>query len=433
MAQLRLLAFVASIIGAAVWGTPQEALPQTVYFITVDDSITPFMAEYIKTSIDTATANNASALLIHLDTPGGLLGSTRKIVQDILQSPVPIIVYVSPAGARAGSAGVLITLAAHIAAMAPSSNIGAAHPVDVSGDDIKGDMKDKITNDTKAWARSIAETRKRNADWAEQAVVSSESITAKKALELGVIDVMAEDVKELLGKIDGKIIQQHGARKTELKVKDAQLIAIPMSLRQGIMKFLSNPNLVYILMLLGILGILIEFQSPGIILPGLFGVICLAVVFFVQVLPINWFGVLLIFLAAACLIAEIFITSFGLLAIVGLSLLVMGSYLLFSVDGSGLFVEPVLIWLVSGGFSAIIIAIGLVLVRARRQGATANVDALVGKMGVVTKSINPPDAGVVVLNGSFWRAYSDETIASADKVIVKRVDSTKLFVEKTKD
>lgn len=431
MAQFRLLACVVSMICLATWATP-DPLARAVYFITVDDSITPFMAEYIKTSIDTAAANNASALLIHLDTPGGLLEATRKIVQDILQSPVPIVVYVSPAGARAGSAGVFITLSAHIAAMAPSSNIGAAHPVDVSGDDVKGDMKAKITNDTKAWARSIAETRKRNADWAEQAVVGSQSITAKKALELGVIDVMADDVKDLLGKIDGKVIQ-HGGSKIELKVKDAQLIEIPMSLRQGIMKFLSNPNLVYILMLLGILGIVIEFQSPGLILPGLFGVICLAIVFFVQVLPINWFGALLIFLAAASLIAEIFIVSFGLLGIVGLSLLVMGSYLLFSVDGTGLFVEPVLIWLVSGGFSAIIIAIGLVLLKARRQGATANVDALVGKIGVVTESINPPDAGTVVLNGSFWRAYSDETIACADKVIVKRVDSTKLFVEKTKD
>lgn len=400
-----------------------------VISITVDNGITPFMADYIKSAINIAEEQKAAALLINLDTPGGLYDTTREIVQNMLASKVPIIVFVAPKGARAGSAGVFIALAANVLVMAPSTNIGAAHPVGISGGDVEGDMKQKVTNDAKAWARSIAETRGRNADWAEQAVVGSEAITAKKALELHVIDFIADDIDDLLAKADGKEINQFETA-TVLMLKSAKVVLLPMTYQQRFMKFLANPNLIYILLLLGILGIVIEFQSPGLILPGLFGVLCLAVVFGVKVLPINWFGALLIFAAVAFFIAEIFVTSFGILAIGGLVLLVMGSYLLFSVEGSGFFVEPLIIWIVSAGFASIILAIGVVLLRSRRGGRTANVDALVGQEARVVKAISPPASGLILLHGSYWRAFADEPVVENEQVLVKKVDSTTIYVEK---
>lgn len=409
-----------------------ESASSLVLSITVDDAITPFMADYIKSALTAAAQEKVQALLINLDTPGGLYDATREIVQAMLASPIPIIVYVSPAGARAGSAGVFIAMAAHILAMAPSTNIGAAHPVDISGEDVKGDMKQKITNDAKAWARSIAETRGKNADWAEKSVVGSESISAIKAMELNVIDFIADDEKDLLAKAHTKQIRQHGSI-IKLNLTNAKVVSYPMSARQKVMKFLSNPNLIYILLLLGILGIFIEFQSPGLILPGLLGVVCLAVVFGVQILPINWFGALLILAAAAFFIAEIFVVSFGLLAIGGLILLITGSYLLFS-PGAGLYVEPLIIWLFSGGFTAIILAIGFVLLKARRKGATSNVDALVGQEGIVKEAIHPPASGMVLLHGSYWQAFGDEPIEKDDLVVVKKIDSVKIWVsKKTKD
>jgi membrane-bound serine protease (ClpP class) len=405
-------------------------LSSLVISITIDSGISPYVADYVHDAILEASAKKAAALLIFMDTPGGLYETTRHIVSDLLQSPVPIIVYVAPAGARAGSAGVFIALSAHILAMAPSTNIGAAHPVNMSGGDVEGDMKTKIVNDAKAWARSIAQTRGKNADWAEKAVVGSESISAIEAKNLNVIDFIANDVQELLQNSDGMSIKLLDKPQT-LVLKNTEMREFSLSFSQAIMKFLSNPNLIYILLLLGILGVLIEFQSPGLILPGLFGVLCFGIVFGVQVLPINWFGVLLIFAAAAVFVAEIFIVSFGILAIVGLTLLIVGSYLLFSVEGSSFSVAPLIIWLLSGGFCLIMLLIGMALLKARRQKKTANVDGLVGAMGIVKEAIEPPDFGIVLLNGSFWRAYASEPIPKETKVVVIKIDSTKLMVEKT--
>jgi len=401
----------------------------SVLAITIDEAIAPFVGDYVKSAIAKATLDKASMLLIRLDTPGGLYDTTREIVQSILVSTVPIVVYVAPPGARAGSAGVFIALAAHLLAMAPSTNIGAAHPVDISGGDVKGDMKEKITNDTKAWARSIAETRHRNAEWAEKAVVGSESISAMEAQKIHVIDLMAHDETELLSKLDGREVELDTGV-VKLNVKNAQIVEYPLSLSQRLMKFLSNPNLLYILLLLGILGILLEFQSPGLILPGLLGVLCLAIVFGVQVLPINWFGALLILGAAASFIAELFVTSFGILAILGLSLLIVGSYLLFNVSGSPFFVEPLIIWSIGAGFAVIILALGVVMLRARRRAPASNVFALVGEVGKVSETIDPVNGGVVLLHGTYWQAFADEKIHPPSLVVVKRVESTKLFVER---
>lgn len=409
----------------------QQSLDQQpVLTIAIDGAITPFVVEYIKRAILEAKDKEAAALLITLDTPGGLYDATRNIVKEMLASTVPIIVYVSPAGARAGSAGVFIALAAHVLAMAPSTNIGAAHPVNATGGDVEGDMKDKVTNDAKAWARSIAETRGKNADWAEKAVVGSDSISAIEAKKLGVIDIIINDVDELLKRIDGQKVKTFESS-IELRTKASEVVALPMTLKEKLMRFLSNPNLIYILMLLGFLGIFIEFQSPGLIIPGLFGVLFLAVVFGVQILPINWFGALLVFGAIAFFIAEIFITSFGLLSIAGLALLIVGSYLLFSVSGSSVSVEPLIIWIFSGGFAIIIAVIGIFLLRAKNKTPTSNVDALVGQVGLVKKRISSKEEGLILLHGSFWRAYSSSDLEPEDEVVVKKVMGTKVFVDRT--
>lgn len=400
-----------------------------IFSITVDAGILSFMGDYIISAIKYAEKEQATALLINLDTPGGLYDTTRDIVKAILASRVPVIVYVSPQGARAGSAGTFIALSAHVLAMSPSTNIGAAHPVDASGEDIKGDMKDKITNDAKAWARSIAELRGKNAEWAEKAVVGSESITSEEALKIGVIDIVVNNEAMLLEQLDQKEVNVN-FKPIVLKTKGAQIIPLPMPLSLEIMKFLSNPNLLYILMLLGILGIFIEFQSPGLILPGLFGVVILSIIFGVEILPINWFGALLIFSAVAFFIAEIFITSFGLLGIAGLAFLIFGSYLLFSVEGSSFFVEPLLIWLLSAGLLSIMLFIGFLLLKARGQKTPANVYALVGKTVQVSEEITPTKRGTVMVNGSFWQAESLDYAPKDSEVVILKVTGTLLSVEK---
>lgn len=393
----------------------------SVFYITIDAGITPVIADYVLKAIQHAEQEHAEALLINLDTPGGLLESTRIIVQAMLKSQVPIIVYVSPAGARAGSAGLFIALAAHVLAMAPSSNIGAAHPVDMMGGDVEGDMHHKVTNDAAAWARSLAQNRGRNADWAQKAVTESASISADEAQKLHVSDLIAHNTEELITALKHRKI---------LQKEDIKLEEIPMSTRQEIMNFLADANLLYILLMLGLLGIFIEFKAPGLIFPALFGISCLAIVFGVQVLPINWFGALLILCAMAFLIAEIFITSFGVLALVGLSLLIGGSYLLFSVPGSGFFVDRLLIWLFSGALLLIILSIGWLIILAKRQGPSANVDALVGTIARVSERIEKDQEGVVLLYGTYWRAHALESIEVGERVKVLKVEGTSLFVEK---
>lgn len=429
----RLILFLFPITTAyKIAADDETALNNPIYEITIDTSITHHAAEYIKNAINNAAKNKAQALIIHLDTPGGLIDATRDIVQNILTSPIPIIVYISPDGARAGSAGLFISLAAHVLAMAPSTNMGAAHPVSLFGQDIGGEMNQKVTNDAASWARSIAETRKRNAAWAEQAVRKSKAISAQGALKIGVIDFIATNDKELLSKLNLKKIV--AADKTiTLHTENKKIISFSPNARQKLMDFFSNPNLIYILLLLGILGIFIEFQAPGLIIPGLIGGICLAIVFGVQVLPINWFGAILIFLALGFFIAEIFIVSMGLLALAGLISLIIGSYLLFSVPGSSIFIDPLVIFIFSATLALFMIVIGYLILRAKRQGPTANVDAIVGTTGKVVKDITPQELGTIFIQGSYWRAKSDEHIEKHAIVKVIKVESTVLVVKKIKE
>ena len=312
---------------------PSILSAQKVISMKIDGTINPVSADFIHEGIEKARRENAECIIIHLNTPGGLLKSTRVIVSDILQSEVPVIVYVSPGGAQSGSAGVFITLAAHIAAMAPGTNIGAAHPVSLQSamDSIMGV---KVTNDAAAFIRSIAEKRHRNMQWAENAVRKSFSYTETEALEDSAIDLIAKNEMELLKQIDGKIVEVNSGIKT-LHTKEASIESFEMGIFEKILNLLSDPNIAYILFLLGVYGVMFELYNPGAILPGIVGVISLILAFYsMHSLPINFAGLALIIFAIILFLLEIKIASHGLLAIGGIISLLLGSLMLIRASSS---------------------------------------------------------------------------------------------------
>src|SRR6185437_5885959 len=304
------------------------AVSQKIISITVNDGINPSTAEYIQQGIKKAENENAQCLVINLNTPGGFLSSTREIVTNIMQSTVPIVVYVSPTGAHAGSAGTFITLSANIAAMAPGTNIGAAHPVDMQG---KSDavLNEKIVNDAAAFIRTIAEKRNRNVQWAEDAVRNSVAITEQEALEKNVINVVANNEKDLLTQVDGKQIQLENGSKI-LHTKDATVETLEMGFFQKVVSRISDPNIAYIIMMLGFYGLLFELFSPGAIFPGIIGVICLILAFYsMSSMPVNYAGLALIIFGIILYLLEIKVISHGLLAIGGTLSVLLGSMILF--------------------------------------------------------------------------------------------------------
>ena len=328
------------IVGAAVLALclilsagPAAAAEKEPVFdvITINSAITPPIAEYIVQSIDEAAKSGAEGLIIRLDTPGGLDLAMRDIAKGILNAPIPVIVYVAPSGARAASAGVIITIAAHIAAMAPGTNIGAAHPVGLGiGGGMDKTMSTKVENDAVAYVRGIAKQRGRNEDWVEKAVRKSESIAAEQALRLKVIDIVAEDMNQLLAQADGREVSLVGGKKVVLRTKGAILNEKKMGTRQKILSALSDPNIAYILLLIGLAGLYFEFSTPGAILPGVIGGISLIMAFFaMQTLPVNYAGVALILFSIILFIAEIKVISHGILTIGGIVSLVIGSLMLF--------------------------------------------------------------------------------------------------------
>jgi membrane-bound serine protease (ClpP class) len=298
------------------------------FVATYEGVINPVAAEYLSDTLSEATLRQGEVLVIRLDTPGGLDTSMRLIIKDITASEIPVIVYVAPTGARAASAGVFITLAAHIAAMSPGTNIGAAHPVAMGGGEMDEEMKKKVENDAAAYIKSLAEERGRNVTWAEDAVRQSVSATEKEALDLGVIDLIADDLISLMAMVHGREVETVRGKQT-LQTKDASIEFIPISLRLKILNALSNPNIAYILMMLGIYGLIFELSNPGAILPGVVGAICLILAFYsFQTLPINYAGLLLILLGIILFIVEINVPSFGLLTMGGIISLALGSLML---------------------------------------------------------------------------------------------------------
>ncbi len=399
-----------------------------VDLIVIDGGINPAVDDFIRESIGRARSKGAKALIIQLDTPGGLLSSTRTIVKDILGAPVPIIVYVAPSGAGAGSAGVFITLAAHIAAMAPGTNIGAAHPVAGGGQEVKGVMGEKIENFTASFSEAIAQKRGRNTEWAIQAVRRSVAITEKEALKKNVIDIVAKDIDDLLKQAEGKKVDVDGREQT-LSLKGVRVERFEMGLKQKIINTLSDPNIAYLLLMAGILGIYMEFSHPGVIFPGVAGGICLllALTSF-QLLPINYAGLLLILLGIALLVGEAFLPSFGVLGIGGAISLALGSLLLFDTQSSDLVVDRSIIFTAVGTLSALMLLLGYLVFKSQKRKPTMGMKGLLGEIGEVRAKLNP--SGKIFVHGEYWSAEGDGEIAVGEKVRVIGFEGMSLKVKK---
>ncbi|RJQ18488.1 MAG: nodulation protein NfeD [Nitrospiraceae bacterium] len=399
-----------------------------ILVIKVDGVVNPVMSEFITRQIDEAEKARSEALVINLDTPGGLDTSMRSIVKRITASEVPVAVYVSPGGARAASAGVFITLSAHIAAMAPGTNIGAAHPVGI-GEKMDKTMAEKAVNDAAAYIKTIAGKHGRNAEWAEKAVRESVSITEEEALKLKVIDLIAPDIKTLLEKIDRVTVDTAAGEKT-INTKGVNVRYGEMGIRYKILDFISDPNVAYLLMLLGFYGLFFELTSPGAIFPGVFGAICLILAFYsFQTLPVNYAGLLLIVLAIILFILEIKITSFGLLTIGGIISMTIGSLMLFEsplpfLKVSLKVVLPAVIITALFFFLTVSLA-----VKAYRRKPVTGVEGLVGLEGTAKTDVH--NEGLVFVHGETWKAWSDEPMKAGEKVVVEKVDGLKLKVRRS--
>jgi membrane-bound serine protease (ClpP class) len=400
-----------------------------IRLVGIDDPITPVTAGFLHRIIDEANRSGDRLVLVELDTPGGLDVAMRAIVKDILASSVPVVVYVAPSGARAASAGAIISLSADVCAMAPGTNIGAAHPVSLGGETDKT-MEAKVLNDAEAYAEGIARKRGRNEQLARQMVRDSISLSAEKALEGGVVDLMANDRADLLTKLEGRRVVRDG-REIVLHLTGAPLIPAEMGMRERILNAISNPNIAYMLMMIGILGLFFELSNPGVILPGVIGGISLLLALFaLQTLPVNYAGVLLILLALVLFIAEIKIVSHGMLTVGGVISMIFGSLLLFPSP------EPTmrLSWsvllstvLVTVLFFSVIVAKA---VKAHRRPPTTGAEGLIGERGRADGAIAPE--GRVFVRGEYWDARSNEEIAAGDPVVVEAVEGMQLKVRKAR-
>src|SRR5262252_2866512 len=406
------LIFVA--VGLSVMAQPKGASVPHVDLIVIDGSINPAVDDFIRESIGRAKSNGARALIIQLDTPGGLLSSTRTIVKEILGAPVPVMVYVAPSGAGAGSAGVFITLSAHIAAMAPGTNIGAAHPVAGAGQEVKGVMGEKIENFTASFSETIARQRGRNAEWAIQAVRKSVSITEKEALKLNVIDIVAKDINDLLKQAEGRKVDLDGRPQT-LSLKDVEVIRHEMNVKDRVINIIADPNIAYLLLMAGILGLYMAFSHPGVIFPGVAGAICLILALIsLQLLAFNHAGLVLILLGVALLIGEAFMPSFGVLGVGGVISLALGSFLLFDTQDSGVGVDRSIIFAAVGTLASFVLAISYLVYRSQKSKPTLGFDGMLGEIGDVRAKLNP--AGKVFVRGELWNAEADGEIDMGEKV-----------------
>ena len=406
-------------VALALAGTAVGADPPRVLAVEFENDINPVTADYLTGAIDQAEKDGYDAVVILMDTPGGLDSAMRDIIKKELASPVPVVVYVSPPGSRAASAGVFITMAADVAAMAPNTNIGSSTPISTSGGNIPSDLRRKVINDAAAYIRGLAETHGRNADWAEQAVRQASNLTAEEALQKNVVDVVAPDLPTLLNDIDGMRTEPKGL---VLHTAGADVTTIHMSLWKRILDTLIDPNIIVLLLSLGVLGITVELFNPGLIFPGTFGAIALIVAFFgLQVLPVSAAGILLILLAAAFFVAEPFVMSHGALALAGAACFVVGSLMLFDPAGPGYQVSIWVALAIAGTFTLLMVFALTKIVQARRRKPVTGEEDLVGQVGVVRKPLNP--SGLVFVHGELWQAQSDGgSIGVGANVLVESVD-----------
>lgn len=398
-----------------------------VMLATYDGVINPVSAEYLHDALVSAQEDGAQALIIRLNTPGGLDTSMRLIIKDITGAAIPVIVYVSPSSGRAASAGVFITMAAHIAAMAPGTNIGAAHPVAMGGGEMDNTMKEKLENDSVAYLKSIAAQRGRNVAWAEDAVRKSVSVTEGEALKLKVVDLIAENIPALLKQLDGRTISLQSGP-TALHTANATVREFPMGLRLEFLKTLSDPNIAYLLMTIGTIGIIAELYNPGAILPGVVGAISLILAFYsFQSLPVNYAGVLLFLLGIVFFILEASITSYGLLGLGGAISLLLGSVMLIKTDAEFLQISWSVILPVvalTGAFSLFMVGMGI---RAMRQRPMTGREEMIGLVGIVKTALTP--RGQLAIHGELWEAVSEQPLQPGDEAEVTRMDGLRLHVK----
>ena len=439
-----------------------------VNLIELDNQlISPVTQQYIVDALDRSERDGAECLVLILDTPGGLLESTRAIVKRIMNATVPVVVYVAPSGARAGSAGVFITLASHVAAMAPSTNIGAAHPVtvgdgggggpvkklirritrvvgenhetlkpskpheheeEITEEEEQDPMSEKIMNDTVAWVTTIARARHRNEAWAKRAVTDSVSATEQDAVQERVVDLLAKDVTELLQKLDGWPLELPGGPRT-LATHGAQVVKVPMTTRQQFLAIITHPNVAYLLMLLGTLGLIFEFTHPGIGFPGIAGVICMILALFAfQALPINYAGLALMGLGLALVVAEVKLMSHGVLAIGGVVALTLGSLMLIQSPDPSLRVSLTVILPMVLTLAGLVLFIVQRALASQTQRVATGSQGLLGEIGTASTDLNPE--GKVFAHGELWSATSPTVVRAGERVRVVGVNGLRLTVEK---
>ncbi|MFH1829235.1 MAG: nodulation protein NfeD [Pseudomonadota bacterium] len=451
------------LFGISLFASSEKTPGKIIYRAMLDDDIiNPPVAEYIEGAIDKAEEDNAVCLIIELDTPGGLLTSTRTIVKKIMNSKIPVVTYVAPSGGRAGSAGVFITLASQVAAMAPSTNIGAAHPVSVGGDERESDeslgealrklfeqkedekgktskkakkrkepkaapMEQKVLQDTTAWAKAIAEATGRNASWAVKAVTDSASATDTEAMRLGIIDIIADSTEDLVNKLDGRSVTIQG-KKVKINTVGASIVDMPKGFRLRFLIALAHPNIAYILMMLGFYGLLFEVTHPGIGFPGIAGAFCLVLAFFgLEVLPTNYAGIALIVLAIAMFIAEVKITSYGLLTIGGLISMVVGSLILFKSPYAFMRVSLPIVAAFTLSTLAIAIFLITIVAKSQRRKAVTGTEGMTGTVGHVQSWSG--DHGKIFVHGEIWDASGPNDLAKDAKVKVVESKGMELKVE----
>jgi len=409
-------------------GVRADSKKPTVYYIHFKEIVHRASADYLIRALQEAQAKRGAAFVVLLDTPGGELQATRDITMALLNSTVPTVVYVSPSGARAGSAGVFITVAAHVAAMAPGTNIGAATPVAGDGEDIPKDLKRKVMNDTIAYARTLARQRGRNEEWVVKAVTEAASIPEEEAKRYKVIDLIATDMGDLLRQIDGQKVKLSNGAVLTLRTKNTPTQEIPKTWRETLLTFLAHPNVFYILMLLGVYGLLFELQNPGATLPGVVGIISLLLALYAaSVLPLNALGVALILLAFALFIADLFTPTHGVLTAGAIVSFAIGSLILFQADSPVLRVSLWLVGTMTALTTGLFVWIAYSGVRAQFRRKESGWERLIGQVGRVRAKLAPE--GMVFVDGALWRAIAlDPPIEEGEYVQVERVEGLTLYV-----
>ncbi len=399
-----------------------------VLSLRIEGAVSAASADFLAEGLEEAERRGAAALVLQIDTPGGLLSSTRSMVQMLLGARVPVIAWVAPSGAGAASAGVFVVMAAHVAAMAPGTNMGASTPVQGTGAPLKGAMGRKVKSFTTSFAKAIAAERGRNARWAAAAVTRAASVTDREALEKNVIDLIAVDVADLLNQADGRTVLVEGTERV-LRVAGARVDSFEMSLRHRVLNLLADPSVAYLLLLAGLLGVYLELSNPGVLVPGLVGALCLAIAAAsFQVLPIDTTGLVLLVLGLGLLVAELFLPSFGIVGGVGLVAFVLGSLFLFDESDPGVRIDRWLIGSAAAAVGSVMLVVATLVVRAMRGGPTTGREALVGSLGEV-RTATAPD-GTIFVHGELWQARSEKPIEAGCRARVVAVEGLTLLVDR---